>query len=72
MQGQPDAHDQRRALELRAAIARGASIHQHGRGVISVTVEGEGSMLITSGDELRTIIPGWPRPDEAAIPGRAR
>ena len=67
MQDEPDEHDRRRALTVRAAIARGASIYQHGKGVISITVEGEGTMLITSGDELRQIIPGWPRPDEMHV-----
>lgn len=67
-----DPADQARALRIRAAIGRGASIHQHGQGVLSISVEGEAGMLIVNADEMRRVIPGWPRADEALVPGACR
>jgi hypothetical protein len=61
-----------RAARVRAAIARGATITQHGGGVVAMSVPGEQGMLVTSGDELRKIIPGWPRPDEGQVLKRGR
>jgi len=57
------------ALRVRAAIAKGATITQHRGGVIAMSMPGEQGTLVTSGDELRKIIPGWPRLDEALVVG---
>jgi hypothetical protein len=67
-----DAADRERALKVRAAIAQGATITQHRGGIIAMSVPGREGTLITSGDELRKIIPGWPRADEGHVIGRAR
>jgi hypothetical protein len=68
-EGRPDAADRERALRVRAAIARGATITQHGGGVIAMSVPGKEGTIVTTGDELRRIVPGWPRPDEAQVIG---
>ncbi|WP_338661760.1 hypothetical protein VQH23_16185 [Pararoseomonas sp. SCSIO 73927] len=72
MQGQPDANDQERALKVRALIAREATITQHGGDMLAMSLPGVGNTAFLSGDEMRRIIPGWPRPDEAKVPGGRR
>ena len=69
MSGAPDEAERERALRIRSFIAQGATITQHSGGLVAMSVDGAGGMLMATGDEMRRAIPGWPRKDEAQVIG---